>query len=35
MEVGGWKSPRAVERYTHQNEEHKKKVASRLDGVLL
>ena len=34
MEVGGWKSPRAVERYMHQNEPHKQMVASRLDGVL-
>lgn len=34
MEVGGWKTESAVGRYTHQNEPHKKKVASRLDGVL-
>ena len=34
MVVGGWKSPRAVERYMHQNEPHKQMVASRLDGVL-
>ena len=33
MVVGGWKTASAVGRYTHQNEEHKKKVASRLDGV--
>ena len=35
MSVGGWKSPNSVNRYMHQNEMHKKKVASRLDGVLL
>jgi integrase len=35
MEVGGWKTASAVGRYMHQNEMHKKKVASRLDGVLL
>ncbi len=33
IKVGGWKTASAVGRYTHHNEEHKKKVASRFYRV--
>jgi len=33
MKVGGWKTASAVGGYTHYNEEHKKKVASRFNRV--
>ena len=33
MAAGGWASAKSMGRYTHQDEEHKKAVSGRLDGI--